>query len=176
MLSVRDVALTGLLCVFTLVACAAGSDNQGKGPVLSDPEKADIGESIEAENWRLTLLGPSEKLALLGEGQIVYQAEGIFVVVPTKATNTGTEIDLLESGVYGTPVKVRDSQGREFRAVKSAPHVAYEMARGNVDLLFDSPLQAGKSVDGVLIFDVAKDAEGLEMMIGDESGSLRLGF
>ena len=140
-------------------------------PVVASEEEAEIGRAIQSQAWEVMVTKPSEKLSLVGKGDITYRAEGIFVIVFVKVTNLGKELQMIPREL----LRLRDAQGREFEATQSAIQIAYILPRG-MELLLDSPMASAESRESIIIYDVPTDATGLRMTMEGTEETLDLGF
>ena len=166
-------SLVLLLCSAGLAACGGGGRGGGKAsaPIVASEEKAEIGKALKSQGWEIMITKPSEKLKIVGKGDITYQPEGIFVVVFVKATNISKEMQMIPRDL----VILRDAQGREFGVTKSAIQIAYILPRG-MELLLDSPMAPGASRESVLIYDVPTDATELKLTMKGTEETINLGF
>jgi len=169
----RIVVIGGLvllLCAVGLTACGRGGGRPSMAVVASE-EEAEIGKAIQAQAWEVMVTKPSEKLSLVGKGDITYRAEGIYVILPLKVTNLGEEVRMIPREL----LRLKDTQGREFEATQSAIQIAYILPKG-MELLLDSPMASGVTRESVIIYDVPTDATGLEMTMEGTEETLDLGF
>jgi hypothetical protein len=157
------VGLAFLLCAAGLTACGAEE---------ADPSKADIGKTLRAGNWEVTLAELPEKRDVVGEEGITYQAEGTYLIAFLQVSNTSEDILLFPPDL----VKVRDSQGREFVSTTSTPQFAYQQTHRDLVLLIDSPVPGGATQDTFLIFDIARGAKDLSLTMEGTQDTLGLGY
>jgi hypothetical protein len=163
-------SLVLLLCAAGLVACGGG-DGEASMRIVASEEKAEIGKAIQFQGWQVMVTKPSEKLKLVGKGEITYQPQGIFVIVFVKVTNLGKELQMIPRDLF----RLRDAQGREFEATQSAIQIAYILPRGG-ELLLDSPMDPEESRESIIIYDVPGDATGLMVTMEGTEETLDLGF
>jgi ABC-type Fe3+-hydroxamate transport system substrate-binding protein len=156
-----------LLALLVLMAACGGNS----GPATADAAAVDTGVPLTAGDWEVELIKPTEKIKVVGSGDITYQAEGDFVVVFATVTNHSGEMQMVGRSLF----VVRDSAGQEYTPVKSAVQVAYVLEHG-MELSLDSPLAGGTSRDSVVIFDVPSDATGLHLGLDGTDATLKLGF
>ena len=168
--NVTVAGLVFLLCATGLTACARGAAGTPT-PVVAAAEKAEIGKAVRSGDWEVTLAGPAEKIKVVGEGDITYQAQGTYVVVPIRVTNKGTEMQLIPR----TLLRLKDGQDREFEPTTSSIQVAYVLPRG-IEPLLDSPMAADASRESIIMFDVPTDASGLKLTVAGVEETLGLGF
>lgn len=159
-----------LLCGAGLTACGGGGDEESM-PVVASEQDAEIGKPIQSQAWEVMITRSAQKLRIVGEGEITYQAEGIYVIVPVKVTNIGEELEMIPREL----LRLRDAQGQEFQATQSAIQVAYILPR-SMDLLLDSPVASGEARESVIIYDVSTEATGLMMTVEGTEETLDLGF
>lgn len=103
--SVGILLVLGVLLA-AVVACGGGSS----GPVVA--EAAETGVPLTAGDWEVVLLKPTEKIKVVGSGDITYQAEGDFVVVFATVTNHSSDMQVVGRSLF----VIRDSGGQEYAA------------------------------------------------------------
>jgi hypothetical protein len=157
-----------LLCGAGLTACGGGDD---EAPAVASEEDADIGKAIRSQAWEAVITRPAQKVRIVGEGDITYQAEGTYVIASVKVTNLGEELQMIPREL----LRLRDAQGREYEATQSAVQIAYILPR-SMDLLLDSPVDPGEARESVIIYDVPREATGLKMAMEGTEETLDLGF
>lgn len=156
-------------CLLMLVACGGGGSSSG--PVTADAARVETGTPIQAGDWEVSLLKPPEKVKVVGEGDITYQAEGDFLVVFATISNLGQDMQVVGRDLF----TVRDGQGQEYKPVKSAVQIGYVLQHG-LEPSLDSPLAAGISRDSVVVFDVPSSATDLTLGLKGTEETLDLGF
>ena len=175
-----------LACVSSLTACAGGEDSRFAAAIASD--SAEIGATIEAEGWLVTLIEPPEQIKSLGErvegggwwsGYLregAETAEGIWLICPVELTNAGAEMRILSSKL----LKATDAQGREFKlSLLPAHHIAIwtdERWMNEANQLVQNVIEVGVPMEGPMIFDVAKDSTGLSLTAEGIEELIALGF
>ena len=159
-----------LLCGASLTACGRG-EGETSTPVVASQADAEIGKAIRSQAWEATITRPAERLRIVGEGDITYQAEGIYVIVPVKVTNLGEELQMIPREL----LRLREAQGQEFEATQSAIQIAYILPR-SMDLLLDSPVDSGQARESVIIYDVPAEATGVKMTMEGTEETLEMGF
>ena len=179
--------MTGAMaCVSGLTACGAGQDARFTAVVAS--ESAEIGATIEADGWRVTLIELPEQIKSLGERvegggwwsgysrEGAETAEGIWLICPVELTNTGAEMRILPSKL----LKATDAQGREFTlSLLPAHHIAIwttERWMSEDNQLVQNAIDVGMPKEGPMIFDVAEDSTGLRLTAEGIEESIDLGF
>jgi hypothetical protein len=159
------VAGVGLLL---LAACSGGS-----GAAKADASKADIGKSVEADNWKVTLKGIPDSQEIVGGSGISHQAEnGKYIIIPAEVTNIGQDLVLFPNDL----IFLKDSTGKQWPLASSTPQFAYKQNHPEVDILMDSPVSPGQMRKTVLIFDVAPEAAGFELVIPKQNAVFKLGY
>ena len=158
------VSLIFLLCAVGLTACGGGAE--------AEADKADIGKTLQASGWEVTLTALPEKKDVVGGEGITYQSEGVYLIVFLEVSNKNDGILLFPPDL----VKVTDSQGREFLSTTSTPQFAYWQSRMELDLLIDSPVPGGATRDTFLMFDVARDAQDLSLSLEGAEDTVSLGY
>lgn len=164
------------LCVVGLAACGGGGKAGGGEAIVGSAEDADVGKVIRSGDWEVELTGPAKKLQMIGGEKggaaITYQAlEGVYVIVPVRVTNHMKEMDVVPREL----LVLIDDQGNRTPACHSTIQMAYihfEM----IDLLHDSPLEAGATRDSVCLFDVSTEATGLKLGVQGSTETFALGF
>jgi hypothetical protein len=159
------LALLILLCGASMSSCKATR------AAVASADRAEVGRMMEAEGWEVTLIGLSEKVQIVGWGEITYRADGVYIIVPLKVQNKGAEMRLLPQ----SQIQLRDAEGRQFRPTLSAIQVAYALPR-DMELLLDSPFAAGADRESILIFDVPLGATDLQLALKGIDETLDLGF
>jgi hypothetical protein len=147
-----------------LAACGSGGE--------AEADEADIGKTLQASGWEVTLSALPEKSDVVGEEGITYQPQGVYVIVFLEVTNTNDDILLFPPKL---PV-VTDSQGREYLSTTSTPQFAYWQSRMDLELLIDSPVPGGATRNTFLLFDVATDAQGLVLSLEGAEDTIDLGY
>ena len=170
-LNIRFISILGLIglwSLFGLTACGGGGDAGNTAAT----ENVEIGKTISADGWEITVTAPTEKTELIGEGQIVYQSEeGTFIVVFVKATNNTSVLQVVPRDLF----LVVDSQGREYEATKSAIQVGYGLQTG-MTILLDAPMKVGETRESLLTYDLPTDASELKLTIKGTDQAIALGF
>ena len=175
-----------LACVAGLAACGGGEDPRFVADVASD--SAEIGATIEAEDWRVTLIELPQQIKSLGERvegggwwsgysrEGAETAEGIWLICPVELTNEGEEMRILPSKL----LKAADAQGREFKmSLLPAHHIAIwtsERWMSEDNQLVQNVIELGVPKEGPIIFDVAPDSTGLRLTAEGVEESIDLGF
>jgi hypothetical protein len=158
------VLITALsVCAVAVAGCSTGKAN---------PEKADIGKTLSAEGWDVTLTGVPEVTNVVGESGITYQAKGVYQIVFLDVTNNNDKTILFPPDL----VMLRDSEGNEYPPTTSTIQFAYLQTHSKIDLLIDSPVKPGDTRHTILIFDVPKAAEGLALVMRGVDDQISLGY
>lgn len=160
-----------LLVLLALLGGMAACGGGNSGPVTADAAAVETGVPLTTGDWEVVLLKPTEKIKVLGSGDITYQAEGDFVVVFATVTNHGGDMQVVGRDLF----VIRDGADQEYKPVKSAVQVAYILEHG-MELSLDSPLAAGASRDSVIIFDVPSEATDLKLGLAGTDATVKLGF
>ncbi len=132
---------------------------------------------MENAGWQVRLADLPEKHLILGKGNITYQAESdnIYLIVFVDMANTSSTLKVMARDL----LLVRDSAGAEYKPTKSALQVAYleqDGSKAGYTVVLDSPLQPGKSRNGILTFEVPDAATDLELVFRGMDLALDLGF
>jgi hypothetical protein len=169
--STRLMAGVGLILLWCIVGLTACGGGEGSEAVVASAEDVEIGKELQGGDWKVALTKPPEQVKIVGEGDITYQAEGTYIIVFIKVTNSGQALQVVPREL----LKVTDGQNQEFSATQSAVQVAYILPR-KMELLLDSPLPAGESRESIIIYDVPSDAGGLKLTMTGVDETIDLGF
>jgi archaellum component FlaG (FlaF/FlaG flagellin family) len=97
----------------------------------------------------------------LGSNYINKNAQGVFYVITLTVKNNGGDTKTIDSSQF----QIVDGQGRKYdRSIDG--QTAKGLSQGHVDL-FLQQIQPSLSVTGDLVFDVAKDATDLKLLVKD---------
>ncbi|MEM7034883.1 MAG: hypothetical protein AAF629_35410 [Chloroflexota bacterium] len=172
--SIRSILFVGLIslwALFGLTACG-GDDDGSSGNTAAATEDVEIGKVISGDGWSIEVTAPTEKAQLIGEGQIVYRSEeGVFIIVFVKAKNDTGVLQVVPRDLF----LIVDSQGREYKATKSAIQVGYGLLAG-MTVLLDAPMKVGETRESLLTYDVPNDATELKLKIKGTDQTIALGF
>ena len=184
--------LSVVLMVFVLGVAGCGAEivvSDREGEIA---EGADIGASIEAQNWIVKLTAAPEQRNKVGDmewqrtglgdgaGQWITEgadeAEGIWLVCPVELVNNDEEMRMLSSKL----LMVTDEQGREFPMTGLAAHFIQIWSTEGwtvpANQTLQNPIDAGVTLEGPVIFDVAEDSTGLRLTADGIEESIELGF
>ena len=158
---------------------------------MTTTEDAEIGKTIEAEGWIITLIEPPIQAPEVGSGTAdVYDqaageegsewgtrvADGIWLILPVEVTNQTGDMAFLPSKLP----RVTDEQGREFELESRAIHLPYVNASERwgkrENQLVQNVLDADVTLEGPLIYDVATDSTGLTLNMEGADTTIDLGF
>jgi len=179
---------TCFLLVALLVNMVACSSKTTPTPAVTTAKNAEVGKSLESQDYALTLVDQPYEAKLVGGlvvgGSVgwsdmpsgVKEAEGIWLIIPVKLTNNSEEVRVLSKDAF----IVKDAQGREFQVGGRMEHQihVFEMDRwkSNDNYLVENPMSSGQTREGPLIYDVAKVSTGLRMTGEGKEDSFSLGF
>ncbi|MDP2919982.1 MAG: DUF4352 domain-containing protein [Dehalococcoidia bacterium] len=104
-------------------------------------------------------LGDTSRAEEVRGSGVSHKAGGVFLLINLTLTNQGKEPVILEPSDF----TLIDGQGREFSIHQSASRTA-AVVNAKADI-FSEALQPGIPVNGVLVFDVPKQATGLVLRI-----------
>ena len=182
--------LVAVLTVFMLGVVACGTGAPAGESEVQTAEEADTGASIEVQDWLVTLIDSPElreqvgemgwQDTVLGEGEWIPQgageAEGVWLICTVDLTNNGEEMRMLS----GKILKVTDDQGREFSMTGQSAHFIQIWSTEGWAVpdnqTLQNPIEAGVSLVGPVIFDIAEDATGLRLTGEGIEESIGLGF
>ena len=184
----RINAWATLVVFASLVGMVACGSRATPTPAVITAENAEVGESLESQDYELTLIDQPYESKLVGGlvkgggqllteyGTVVREAKGVWLVIPVRLTNSSEEVRVLSRDAF----IVKDAQGREFRVGGRLEHQAhvFEVERwmSNDHYLVENPMSAGQTREGPLIYDVAEDSTGLRMTVEGTEVSFSLGF
>ena len=167
-----------IVLVLTMGGCATP---RSAGASVTVAEDAEIGKTIRTQDFELTLIEAPETATkvgseIVGGRRYLYDADGIFIIVPFRLTNDSGELKMLSASL----LEVRDVQGRKFPLKQAYHHLGYiwteERWMDERHLLPQNPMDPGLTREGPLIFDVAVDSEGLVMTAEGTEDTIALGF
>lgn len=182
----------GCLAIWLCVAMVSACSSEAPAPQVQKADNAQVGTTLQAEGWAITLLEPPELTKKVGSGTAVErtdmgefgggqtgirEAEGIWLVLSVTATNNTGDLGMLPKRL----LKVTDAQGGEHQraGIKIiAPLIwADERWEGQMqNQLIDYVFEVGGSRDGPLAFDVPEGATGLTLVMEGTDETIDLGF
>lgn len=130
---------------------------------------------IRVQDWVITLMYPPQQRKQVGDTlwqDFVYgedewipegagEAEGIWPICSVELTNNGGEMGILS----GKLLKVTDAQGREFPTAGQSVHCIQIWLTEDWETpeyqIPQNPVEAGVTLEGPVIFDMAEDSTGL---------------
>ncbi len=126
------------------------------------PSPTAIPSIVNDGNWAYEILGVEGYRSISGS-----PAAGLFVLVHLGIGNNGRQTSSVNSWNF----ELEDSKGRRYEVANSDPKsilfsVTYAASADRNWVHFDSRIPPGTAVETGLVFDVAKDAEGLSLMVG----------
>ena len=120
-----------------------------------------MGETASSGEWTITIIGPPETAKVVGR-TLTYQAQGTYLIIPLEVSNTSAEQRL----VSGDVLKLYHG-GERAPLGEDGAQFAY-LYQEKLDLLFYDPFQPGQTRTTAVLFDVATQAEGLELHLQAE--------
>lgn len=132
-------------------------------------QPAQLSNTGVSSNVQITVEGMDTKDQVGDPDMGPTKAQGVFKIVKLKISNNQKDAITCDTNSF----KLVDSQGREFSASSEA-QTALAMANGGNDLgFFLKQINPGITIEGVVPFDIPKDATGLVLkahggMMGDE--------
>ena len=181
----------GLLVLLFIVCLAGCGERATPAPEMTTTDDAEVGKTIEAEGWIVKLIEPPLQAPEVGSGTgDVYDqsageegsewgtrvADGIWLILPVEVTNQTGDMAFLPSKLP----RVTDGQGREFELESRATHLPYVNASERwgkrENQLVQNVLDVGVTLEGPLIYDVAKDSTGLTLVMEGADETIDLGF
>lgn len=185
-----SAGLMVLVCSLALVAC--GGDDAATTPEAKIAENAQVGQSIESNQWEVTLVDQPFIVKQCGTGTSstygsssteqdwdtdVQVAEGTYLIAPVELTNVADEMRMFTKGAG---LVVTDAQGQVIPLGRFTVHktcvYSFDRWGENENYLVDNPMDASVTWEGPVIFDVPEDASGFVMSFGESEDSIDLGF
>ena len=192
----RRIAVCLLLCccVTVIVACAGddgGAVSQaGPSSAMNIAGGAEVGKTLSADGWVVTLVEPPEQRKEIGSGDVdivsphyeqygftsVVTTEGWFLIVGLEVTNNTGDMALVPSKL----VKVTDAQDREYlvqgKMIVFPVIWTDERWMKEECYLFSDAVDDGVTLTGPLVYDIAADATGLTLVMKGTGETIDLGF
>lgn len=181
------VGLVIWLCVSVIAACGGEADPTTEA---NTADSADVGKSLQAQGWVVTLADQPELHKEVGSGtgagvgmgtegvgrSGVKEAEGLWLVLPVELSNETGDLALF-------PMKlttVADGQGNSYALQPMPVHSSLVWADerwGKIEnQLVNNVLEAEVTYEGPLVYDVAEDATGLKLIMEGTDETFNLGF
>lgn len=140
--------------------------NSTPGEVQADKQQSGkIGDTVSVGNFSYRVQ-KAEQAETVGNQYINHTASGTYEIVYVTLRNNDKESRYADSNMF----KLMDDQGRSF-VVSTEATSAYSIANSNQYDLFLKQANPGLEIDGVLIFDIPKDAKGLKLEVSGGFGS-----
>lgn len=124
-----------------------------------------INETISVGNFSY-IVQKAEQAQSVGNQYINHDASGVYEIISLTLRNNDKESRYADSNMF----KLIDDQDRSF-VVSTEATSAYSIANNNQYDLFLKQVNPGLEIDGVLIFDIPKDAKGLKLETSGGFGS-----
>lgn len=176
-----------VLLAFSLAGCGERSTPTPADIAIAVAENAEIGKTVQAQDWEITLIDPPYTSKQVGRGTAkaaqsyavgTLDAEGIFLIVPVRLTNGADEMRMFTRA--SSQLEVVDAQGRVTLLALGRAHMTlvYNSDRWGKEenQLVQNPLDAGVTWEGPVVFDVPEDATGLSMSFKGSEESIDLGL
>ena len=188
-------AICLLLLCFSAAAIAGcgGGDGGGKpraASALNVAEGAEVGKTLSADGWVVTLVEAPEQRKEVGSGDVdtvsahyeqygftsVVSTEGWWLIVGLEVTNDTGDMALVPSKL----LKVTDAQDREYLVqgkMMVFPVIwTDERWMKEENYLFSDAVDDGVTLTGPLVYDIAADATGLTLVMKGTDETIDLGF
>lgn len=164
----RHKILTIFFILLLIVIMRPGSDannvsNNQNGAAMEQVHK--IGEDFLIGHFNYNL-GKVEQKSSVGDQYSSSKASGVYEVCYLSIINGDKEPRYADSAMF----KIIDDQNRSF-AVSTDATTAYSITYGSKYDLFLKQANPGVQIDGVLVFDIPKDAKGLKLEVSGGFGS-----
>lgn len=136
------------------------------GDVQADKEQSGkIGDTISVGNFSYSVQ-KVEQTESVGNQYINHTASGVYEIVYVTLRNNDKQSRYADSNMF----KLIDDQNRSF-VVSTEATSAYSIANNNQYDLFLKQANPSLEINGVLIFDIPKDASGLKLEVSGGFGS-----
>lgn len=189
-LSVRGVRISVAACLpiwlcLTLVLACSSEDAT---PEVKTAISAEVGKTLRAQGWVITLVDPPEQRKEVGEADVHYEeweeygfpsvatTEDLWLILSSEVTNDTGEMALLSKRL----LKVTDAQGREYGLAGKMVH--FPLIWMDVRWMKDESyfladvIDNGVTLEGPLIYEVPEDATGLKLVMEGTEETIDLGF
>lgn len=137
---------------------STGGDSESGQAAQNDAAPARIGQEVRDGKFAFTVTKVETGVNQVGSGFTRKTAQGQYVLVHVTVQNIGTEAQLFSD----TNQKLIDDQGRRFDADTDTAVLALPQSEA-----FLNNINPGNSVQGILLFDVPKDAKITEIELHD---------
>ena len=187
--------LLALMLVLSVASCRGGEEEQEAAPdVLAvTAENAEVGKTLEAQGWTITLVDQPELAKQVGSGAAhamtdeadgfggrsgIREAEGVWLILTVEMVNSTGELAFIPKSL----LMVTDAQGGQYQPAKAREAVAplinaddrWESQEKNqlIQWVFETELAR----NGPQVFDVPEDATGLKLVMEGTDETINLGF
>ena len=186
--------LVSWLCVAVAAACAGGdggaAPQAGPASAMNVADGAEVGKTLEADGWIVTLVERPEQRKEMGSGDVdivsahyeqygftsVVTTEGWWLILGLEVTNDTGDMTLVPTKL----LKVSDAQGREYllqgKMIVFPVIWTDERWMKEECYLFSDAVDNGVTLTGPLVFDVPEDATGLTLVMKGTDETINLGF
>ncbi|WP_063813100.1 DUF4352 domain-containing protein [Herbidospora daliensis] len=113
-----------------------------------EPKTAGIGDTVRDGDFAFKVTKVEKGLAQVGEGFLVSEAQGQYVLIHVTVKNIGTESQMFSDSSQ----KLVDTKGRQFDADSGAAALGLKNSNS-----FLNSINPGNSVKGILLFDVPRN-------------------
>ncbi|TKK87525.1 DUF4352 domain-containing protein [Herbidospora galbida] len=113
-----------------------------------EPKTAGIGDTVRDGDFAFKVTKVEKGLAQVGEGFLVSEAQGQYVLIHVTVKNIGTESQMFSDSSQ----KLVDKKGRQFDADSGAAALGLKNSNS-----FLNSINPGNSVKGILLFDVPRN-------------------
>ena len=181
-------SVAACLAIWLCLTLASACSSENATPEGKTADSAEVGKTIEAQGWVVTLVDPPEQRKEVGEADVHYEeweeygfpsiatTEDLWLILSTEVTNDTGEMALLPQRL----LKVRDAQGREYGLAGKMVHwpLIWVDARWMKEesYFFADVFDNGVTLEGPLIYEVPEDATGLTLVMEGTEETIDLGF
>ena len=189
------LGLIALTLALSVMGCASEGGEQESGPqeLVVKAENAEVGKTLEAQGWSISLVDQPEQAKQVGSGAAaamtdeadgfggrsgVREAVGVWLILPVEMVNSTGEMAFFPKSL----LMVADAGGGEYPPAKAREAVAplinaderWESQEKNqlIQWVFDTDVAR----QGPMVFDVPEDATGLKLAMEGTGETIDLGF
>jgi len=162
-LSALGALIIAIIVIVVLIKSTGGGGGSttaggggGSGTTTSQKSAAKIGTPVRDGKFEFTVTAVDPGKSTIGTGSLSKTAQGQFVLVHLTVRNVGTQQQVFDQSAQ----KMIDQQGRQLSA---DPTAAIYVDQQN----FLAQINPGNSVEGVVAFDIPKDAIPTKLALHD---------
>ena len=191
----RWLILVALVLAVSAAGCGSEEGEQEAGPqeLVVKAQNAEVGKTLEAQDWSIGLINQPEQTKQVGSGAAaamtdeadgfggrsgVREAEGVWLILTVEMVNATGDLAFIPKSL----LMVTDAEGGQYPPAKAREAVAplinaddrWESQEKNqlIQWVFDTDV----ALQGPMVFDVPEDATGLELVMEGTDETIDLGF